>query len=284
MLRIWFRLAWDTRVQLSLVLPFDPQSLVVAGVGFFFFFLVNFSPSKSPDPSPQAGPREEGKRSTKSAPSTDPQLPRPAAGLQACRRSTQVNFGVSYLHLEKGLTWARLCQWQRTWGSPAANHRAARPSGSYPLVKEFSSLRESYLWPPKSATFCSVAAHCHDSGGTPRRPAASELGPHVRGPPLIPPFRLGEGASGRASESGEGGRKSRITCSSCSAISGALTHLHLHRLESPVSPEAEAPGKGERVHWIKHVTRVGQVSGSHAPAAATTTLGWWQLVCYFFFF
>lgn len=92
-------------------------------------------------------------------------------------------------------------------------------------------------------------------------------------PPLIPPFRLGEGASGRASESGEGGRKSRITCSSCSAISGALTHLHLHRLESPVSPEAEAPGKGERVHWIKHVTRVGQVSGSHAPAAATTTLG-----------
>lgn len=108
---------------------------------------------------------------------------------------------------------------------------------------------------------------------TPRRPAASELGPHVRGPPLIPPFRLGEGASGRASESGEGGRKSRITCSSCSAISGALTHLHLHRLESPVSPEAEAPGKGERVHWIKHVTRVGQVSGSHAPAASTTTLG-----------
>lgn len=55
--------------------------------------------------------------------------------------------------------------------------------------------------------------------------------------------------------------------------SRALTHLHLHRLESPVSPEAEAPGKGERVHWIKHVTRVGQVSGSHAPAAATTTLG-----------
>ena len=104
------------------------------------------------------------------------------------------------------------------------------------------------------------------------------------GAPLIPPFRLGEGASGRASESGEGGRKSRITCSSCSAISGALTHLHLHRLESPVSPEAEAPGKGERVHWIKHVTRVGQVSGSHAPAAATTTLGCWQLVCYFFFF
>lgn len=93
------------------------------------------------------------------------------------------------------------------------------------------------------------------------------------GPPLIPPFRLGEGASGRASERGAGGRKSRITCSSCSAISGALTHLHLHRLESPVSPEAEAPGKGERVHWIKHVTRVGQVSGSHAPAAATTTLG-----------
>lgn len=61
------------------------------------------------------------------------------------------------------------------------------------------------------------------SGRTPRRPAASELGPHVRGPPLIPPFRLGEGASGRASESGEGGRKSRITCSSCSAISGSHT-------------------------------------------------------------
>lgn len=71
---------------------------------WFFFFLVNFSPSRSPNPSPQAGLREEGKRSTKSAPSTDPQLPWPAAGLQACRRSTQVNFGVSYLHLEKGLT------------------------------------------------------------------------------------------------------------------------------------------------------------------------------------
>ncbi|CAI9155459.1 unnamed protein product [Rangifer tarandus platyrhynchus] len=38
----------------------------------------------------EAGLREEGKRSTKSAPNTDPQLPRPAAGLQACRRSTQV--------------------------------------------------------------------------------------------------------------------------------------------------------------------------------------------------
>lgn len=42
---------------------------------------------------------------------------------------------------------------------------------------------------------------------TPRRPAASERGPHVRGPLLLPPFRLGEGASGRASESGAGGRK-----------------------------------------------------------------------------
>lgn len=116
------------------------------------------------------------------------------------------------------------------------------------------------------------------SGRTPRRRAASERGPHVRAasPPPIPPFRLGEGASERASGRARvvRGDESRITCSSCSAISGALTHLHLHRLESPVSPEAEAPGKGERVHWIKHVTRVGQVSGSHAPAAAAAaTLG-----------
>lgn len=107
--------------------------------------------------------------------------------------------------------------------------------------------------PPLSALWPPIATIREDSAprGRLRARAPCEA-------PLVPPFRLGEGAGARASESGAGGRKSRITCSSCSAISGALTHRHLHRLESPVSPEAEAPGKGERVHWIKHVTRVGQ--------------------------
>lgn len=141
---------------------------------------------------------------------------------------------------------------------------------SYPLVKEFSAVRESYLWPPKSATLRSVSAQCRDREDSAPPGRLRARAPCEGSLPPIPPFRLGEGASERASGRARvvRGDESRITCSSCSAISGALTHLHLHRLESPVSPEAEAPGKGERVHWIKHVTRVGQVSGSHAPAAA----------------
>lgn len=68
-LRIWFRLAWDTRVQLSLVLPFDPQSLVVAGVGLYFFpgWLLSF---KVPQPLTLGRPlgRRETARSLLQAP------------------------------------------------------------------------------------------------------------------------------------------------------------------------------------------------------------------------
>lgn len=72
--------------------------------------------------------------------------------------------------------------------------------------------------------------------------------PHARGgekgalPVPLLPLRLAEGEV-------EGGKKSRITSSSGSAVPGArslshasahthtYTHLYLHRLESPVSPE-----------------------------------------------
>lgn len=68
-----------------------------------------------------------------------------------------------------------------------------------------------------------------------------------------------------AAERGQGGTASRITCSSGSAAPGVRAHLHLHRPESPVPPGRPSAGKGERVHWSKHVTRDGQVS---APGAA----------------
>lgn len=68
-----------------------------------------------------------------------------------------------------------------------------------------------------------------------------------------------------AAERGQGGTTSRITCSSGSAAPGVRAHLHLHRPESPVPPGRPSAGKGERVHWSKHVTRDGQVS---APGAA----------------
>lgn len=87
-------------VQLSSVLPFHPQSLVVAGVAFFFFFslvpslLQASPPSPPPHPglipapapaTPPAGPREGGKRSVMSTRSTDPRLPRAAAAPRTCR-------------------------------------------------------------------------------------------------------------------------------------------------------------------------------------------------------
>lgn len=197
-LRLGFRLAGDRSS--ALLRPSVPPT-IPSGCRccfFFFFFPSSFSspslPPVPPAPSrPHPGPRPRhtpgrpaGRRKTERDVYTKhwPSAPTGCRRAANVPRSARGNSGVSYLRSEKGLTWARLCQWQLTWGRPAANHRAARPSGSYPLVKEFSSWRESYLWPTRSATFGSVTAQLPRSRRTPRRPAASERGPHVRGPPL----------------------------------------------------------------------------------------------------
>ncbi|KAG8524098.1 hypothetical protein J0S82_004582 [Galemys pyrenaicus] len=84
----------------ALVVPKDSRtgSVVLA------YLARSLAPVLSPHPHSPDALRAEGKRSVKCPQSTDPQLPRAAAEVQACRCSTQVNFGVSYLHLEKGLT------------------------------------------------------------------------------------------------------------------------------------------------------------------------------------
>lgn len=195
-LRIWFRLAWDTWVLLSTVLPFDPQSLVFAGVAFFSWFLLSWKRPPSPA-TPPAGQREEGKRSTKS-PKHWPSAP------TGCRRAVSAPL----LHsgklrselpaLGEGPYLSAPLPMAAHLREPRSQSPRSSSLGLYPLVKEFSSLRESYLWPTKSATFCSVAAHCHDPGGLRAARPPPNSGP-MWGAPPYPTFPARWGRE-RASE------------------------------------------------------------------------------------
>lgn len=159
-----------------------------------------------------------------------------------------------------------------TWSSVAALPVRASSNGSapagprrpiswrlVPLPRAFSERiqrrSESYLCAPGPAAVCPASPTCEGEGALP-----------------VLPRRL-------AAELGEGGKESRITSSSGSAVPGVHTHTHTHTpspaqtWKSSSARETEAPGKGERVHWIKHVTRDGQVS-DRRHAAAPAARGW----------
>lgn len=117
---------------------------------------------------------------------------------------------VRYLALGGGsfLTCARLCQWQRTWRPAPSNQRAARPS-------------------PRS--FSERIRRCSGKLPVRARPGRSPV-PSPAGAPAPPlPTCQGEGAlpvlpRRLAVEPGEGGKESRITSSSGSAVPGVHTH------------------------------------------------------------
>lgn len=150
-----------------------------------------------------------------------------------------------------------------TWSS-AAPYLRASSNGSAPAARPAQSARGSALCPAPLVKESDAARKV--TCARPARPLSAPL-------PAPLPTCEGEGAgavparrcAAPAAERGQGGTASRITCSSGSAAPGVRAHLHLHRPESPVPPGRPSAGKGERVHWSKHVTRDGQVS---APGAA----------------
>lgn len=91
--------------------------------------------------------------------------------------------------------------------------------------------------------------------------------PHARGRGLYLSY-LGGWLRSRE----RGGRKAELPVALV-LPSQAFTHLHLHRPESPVPPGRRRHREKGRVHWIKHVTRDGQVS-DRRHAAAPAARGW----------
>lgn len=162
------------------------------------FFLVNFSPSRSPTPHPRPASGEEGNKHevcSKHRPSA-PTARRWAASVPPLHsgklRSELPALGEGP-YLSTPLPMAAHLR------SPAANYRAARPLGLVPFSERIQLLARKLPVAAQVRHFllcgCPLPPFGRDSG----RPAASELGPHVGGP-LIPPFRLGEGAPSERSE------------------------------------------------------------------------------------
>lgn len=125
-----------------------------------------------------------------------PSVPLPPAAAPRCLPARCAR----YLALGGGsfLTCARLCQWQRTWRPrrPISARLGPLPA---PLVKESGAARESYLCAPGPAALLPLPT-CQGEGALP-----------------VLPRRL-------AVEPGEGGKESRITSSSGSAVPGVHTH------------------------------------------------------------
>lgn len=159
--------------------------------------------------------------------------PRPAAPLSAKSRAEFARSSKAGPYLSAPL--------------PMAAHLRARSAqsarGSSLCLGSFSERIQLLLGklPVGAFRFCCFPVWCPPRQGEGGRGEPVSF-PHARGGekgalpvPLLPP-RLAEGKV-------EGGKKSRITSSSGSAVPGARspsrahTHLYLHRLESPVSPE-----------------------------------------------